>query len=90
MSCTSTAARSTAAPLTAILNLRGSHSNSGCKVDHCRIAHNKVAGPQSRRLRTSKVICGDVADATAAGLYGVHVDLGQLLRMSGTSAILAS
>ena len=37
MSWTWVAARSAAAPLKAILNLRGNQSNSGCCVDHCRV-----------------------------------------------------
>ena len=36
MSCQPIAARSSAAPMTAILNLRGRNANSGCSVLHCR------------------------------------------------------
>ncbi len=36
MSWSATAARSSRAPVTAILNLRGKNANSGWNVDHCR------------------------------------------------------
>ncbi|MCY1453333.1 hypothetical protein D9M71_703160 [compost metagenome] len=50
MSCTSMAARSLAAPLTAILNLRGRWANSGWKVDHWRmISHHGRGSTTSSR-----------------------------------------
>ncbi len=74
MSCQAIAARSSVAPVTAILNLRGRNANSGCK---------RAPLPQQFAIRArvddlvgcnaSQRVAGDVADAVAAGLDAMHV-----------------
>jgi len=87
MSCTSTAARSLFAPLTAILNLRGSQLNSGWKVDHWRITSHHTKGFTSSSgatpakwsqvmLRTQLPLVWMACISTVASLA----------RMSGTSS----
>ena len=67
------------APVTAILNLRGRNENSGCSVDHWRIISAQTRGSSISSAAAPAIgIGGDVADAIAAGLDGVHLDLGQI------------
>src|SRR5690606_28150823 len=65
ISCTPMAARSSLAPLMAILNLRGRKANSGRRID------DRIGG-HSREL-----VGGGVADTVAAGLDGVHLHRGK-------------
>jgi hypothetical protein len=47
MSCTRAAVRSFTEAVMAILNLRGSQENSGCTVDHWRMASAHTRGSSS-------------------------------------------
>ena len=78
MSWKPVAARSSAAPETAILNLRGSQLNSGCSVDHWR----RHLAPGARVFQlvvdgAGERIGGDVAHAIAARLNAMHLDVGE-------------
>ena len=78
MSWKAVAARSSAAPETAILNLRGSQLNSGCSVDHWRKTSHQGRGSSSSSLAApAKRIGGDVAHAIAARLDAMHLDVGE-------------
>jgi hypothetical protein len=64
--------------LTAILNLRGRKANSGWKVDHCRSSSQYGRGSSQFVGRDAgELVGGDVADAVARGLHGVHFDARQ-------------
>ncbi len=79
------------APVTAILNLRGRNENSGCRVDHWRMISQQTRGSSiSSGGGAGILVGGGVADAVAAGLDGVHLDLGELRQDIGHSASRAS
>ena len=78
MSWKATAARSSRAPLIAILNLRGSQLNSGWMADHCRTISQNVRGSTiSSGAIAGVLVRSDIAQAVAAGLDRVHLDLGE-------------
>ena len=58
----------------AILNLRGRKLNSGCSVDHWRTISHQMRVLDLVDGGAGVVVGGDVADAVARGLHGVHVD----------------
>src|SRR5215211_3977626 len=77
-SCQNVAARSSTAPLTAILNLRGRKANSGCSVLHWRMisqygrgsarSEERRVGKECRsRCDWSSDVCSSDLDGTAHG-----------------------
>ena len=92
MSCALVTARSFGAPVTAILNLRGSQVNSGWTVDHCRMISavgrgssiSSAAAPAKWSAVTLRMqlplvwIACISTSASASSMSGTSRSLGQL------------
>ena len=84
MSYQAKAARSSRAPLIAILNLQGRKANSGCSVLHWRrIPRRTGAGRRFVGRNAGQRVAIDIADAVAAGLDAVQLHGGQQVHHVG-------